>query len=150
MTSAPEAYIKRESRGLLLVIVLAVLFLTVPYTGTIEGFFSPATARADLNRIEPVADGRSSSLYGTSAQLRPSCSFRRIDWFIGTRWGNSVPVNVNAGPTQMREEGPFWFGPWMVDATPDIVRDFSFANIYHQCRVLGVEAPWLTRTAFWN
>ncbi len=126
-----------------------LLWLLLVGPGTIEGRLFPASAPMKLDQLVQTEQG--TAIWGRSARLRSFCSFREIKWYLGERGAKNVPAKVQIGPLVVRADGPFSFGPWVVDISPaERVRDFSFADVYHHCRVGPVWMPWLTKTRFWN
>lgn len=132
-------------------VIVAIGWLMMVGPGRIEGKYFPAAAPMTLSKAEAVQGAYATAIWGMSARLRPSCSFRRLEWYVGRRGGQDAPVMVTTGRAEVRPTGEFEFGPWTVELLPpERVADFSYADVLHQCHVFGVRLPWLTRTRFWN
>lgn len=133
------------------VIVIALGWLWLIGPGNIEGRYLPAAAPMMLHSAVDGSDGISIQFWGQSARLRPECSFERIDWRLGSRIGQSVPIErLDLGPPELRANGVFSFGPWTVGIAPVSIFQQTYADVFHQCRVMGIELPWLTKSPFWN
>jgi len=117
--------------------------------GAVDGYFFPAGEKMRIEWIAP-ADDETSLLWGVAAKLRPECSFRRIEWYMGSRSGVSVPAAVNTGRSILRRDGSFKFGPWIVSVPASELAFNSYADVFHECRYLGFASPWLTKTRFFN
>ena len=131
----------------LIAIALAWVWLIGP--GVIEGMIFPAAEPMTLTQTELRENGI--AIWGRSARLRPSCSFRSIKWYSGERNGISVPVKIDTGPPIVRKEGDFSFGPLVVDIwPPSALLNYSYADVYHRCRIGPIELPWLTKSRFWR
>lgn len=144
-------------------IAITALWLWLIGPGNIEGKWFPAAAPADIvvalptDRKEPLVghsvykqNGRWTAIWLISARLRhPSCSFARLDWYVGTRKGNHSPATVEFGSPIVRPGGVFTAGPWILNIHRSMLKH-SFADAFHQCRFLGFELPWLTKSRFWN
>lgn len=127
--------------------------------GKIEGKYFPAAAPMVLTNFWPGSfsdpvSGREISLmkiWGQSARLRPECYFRRIEWFLGQRDQNHVPVHTTLGRSIVRPDGVFRFGPWFILVeTSSALLQHSFSDVLHRCYYFGMPAPWLTRSRFWR
>jgi hypothetical protein len=120
---------------------LAAWFLSL-YAGKIEGALFPVVVDTKIesaNRISSL----NTRVYGSAKKLR-ECSFVRIDWFLGTPdLGTYVPVTFEEQSKVRPAEG-FQFGPWVLRMSPEEVKDFSYAIVYHRCHPL-----WLTETRFY-
>jgi len=117
--------------------------------GAVEGWLFPVSAPMQLSWVSP-ADDDSSNVWGISARLRPSCSFRRIDWYLGRRTEDSSPAKVDTGKPITRKVGSFVFGPWHVFIPVGDLAFNSYADVFHSCRYFGIPSPWLTKSRFWN
>lgn len=130
--------------------------------GNIIGKYYPAAAPMELvvalptNLREPEVGraayqqgGRRTAIWLSSSRLRPECRFKRIDWYLGKRDSNHVPVKIEVGRPLVRANGNFTAGPWIVHIR---LSEFeaTYADVFHRCSVLGIELPWLTRSRFWN
>lgn len=123
------------------------IFLLNP--GSVDGYLFPVTSRMQIERIEKV-DELHSDIWGNVAKRRPNCSYRYISWYLGNRGDVDVPATLNTGLPVLRIKGDFNFGPWRLDIPASEVMNNSYADIYHRCKYMGVESPWLTKTRFWN
>lgn len=129
--------------------LLLIGWIVIVGPGAIDGRLFPAAAPMELTRAKLVDKG--TAIWGKSSRLRPECSFERIRWYMGSRYGKRVPAAVDTGPPIVRDDGDFEFGPWVVDIWPPaVVEIYSFADVYHRCQVFGFDMPWLTKTRFWN
>ncbi len=120
--------------------------------GVIEGKLFPAAEPAKLIRVEvDPTDPEWVVIDGTSSRLRPSCNPRRLDWYRGVRGGRDTVVEWDWGRPIVRDDGAFSFYSWRVRAAPpEVLTGETYADVIHQCKVLGVSLPWLTRSRFWN
>lgn len=138
-----------------LLIGMAVV-TAVFFAPTIETRYFPAAAPAEITKTEQGDEG--AIFWGASARLRPECSYDSLEWHLGKRDGQHVPVIVVVGPPQVRANGAFSFGPWSVlGISVGELLDDSFADVLHQCRIFadrsgqgGMPLPWLTRSRFWR
>ncbi|MCC2096920.1 MAG: hypothetical protein KDJ29_08505 [Hyphomicrobiales bacterium] len=128
--------------------VVTICWIWIVGPGSIEGRLFPVVAPMQLERTELYQGG--TKVWGQSEVLRPSCSFRKIRWFLGTRDGRNVPVTIDTGPAVVRDGGRFTFGPWEIGIWPEALISSSYADVYHRCRIAGVKFPWMTKTRFWN
>lgn len=142
----------------LLALVVGWILLIGP--GTLEGNVFPAAAPMELLRIAPTnsndvakieiePDGNYSAIWLKSARLRPNCSFSRIEWYLGKRGGQHVPVFFLLGPPKLRANDIFTAGPWIVKIPEHQFLD-TYADVLHECTFLGVKLPWRVRSKFWN
>lgn len=137
----------RSDIGWLSFILLGWLLLLAP--GHIDGTSNPVVAPLVIRHVEAV-DDKWTEFTGTSRKLR-QCSFRRVEWYLGTRDKPNVPVPVVMGEPQIRLRGPMLIEDWRIKiAPPDRIWSETFADVFHQCSLWGVDLPWLTKTRFWN
>lgn len=135
--------------------LIFAVYLVSP--GRIEGWIWPAAAPASITDVQPDGNGVA-RFWGRSERLRPECSFAQIEWFLGQRTGQSVPVVIATVAPKVRDNGPFEFGPWLAEGVPyDELVPNSYADVLHRCRIFadengegGLPQPWLTRSPFWN
>lgn len=131
----------------LVFIVLGWIALLAP--GTIDGTTSPVVTQLKIDSVGTY-DEQWTEFTGTSVKLR-QCSFRRVEWYLGTRDKPNVPVPVVMGEPQIRLRGPMLIEDWRIKiAPPDRIWSETFADVFHQCSLWGVDLPWLTKTRFWN
>lgn len=137
----------RSDIGWLIFILLGWLLILAP--GNIDGTSNPVVAPLVIRHVEAV-DEQWTEFTGTSRKLR-QCSFRRVDWYLGTRDKPNVPIPVVMGEPQIRLKGPILIEDWRIKiAPPDRIWSETFADVFHQCTLAGIDLPWLTRTRFWN
>lgn len=137
----------RSDIGWLAFIVLGWLLLLAP--GHIDGTSSPVVSPLVIRHVDAL-DDQWTEFTGTSRKLR-QCSFRRVEWYLGTRDKPNVPVPVQMGEPQIRLRGPMLIEDWRIKiAPPDRIWAETFADVFHQCSLWGVDLPWLTKTRFWN
>ncbi|KIN72654.1 hypothetical protein [Sulfitobacter guttiformis] len=131
-------------------IILGWILLIGP--GSIDGRFNPVVTPAEITDIQlDPQDSRWVIISGSSTKLRATCYPRRLDWYKGERGGEDVSIEWDWRAPAWREDGLFEFSEWRVRAVPaEIMRDKTFADIIHQCRLFGIDYPWLTRSRFWN
>lgn len=140
----------------LLLIVIGAIWVIGPER--IEGKLAPAAMRAEIFKVERRNEGRSTAIWGQSSRLRAGCSFEALEWRLGRRDGQNVPVRVSTpGPVVRASEGRFLFGPWVLHGVPHHAVRGTFADVLHRCRWFagadgkgGVSPPWRVRTPFWN
>jgi len=107
-----------------------------PRLPTIMGDWSPAAAPMAMTDAIEVADTVVFS--GESARLRPECSPRRLEWFLGSRNGQNTPVVVNWGPPEKKPNGRFSFHGWVAEiGDADLFRFNTFSDVIHSCRIFG-------------
>ncbi len=129
-----------------------IFFLYV--IGPLEGYFFPVVGKTKLTEVTDHGDGFS-IIYGASAKLRPECRFDHIEWYLGLQ-GESTRADVQFLETAAnRPKGPFVFGPWLVQLTPEQLLHRSRAVVFHRCHdivVFGVTLlhPWLTQSVYWD
>lgn len=144
--------------GLATILILS-LVLFKDEIGGLEGRFFPAAAPMTLLTTVEV-DG-STIFSGLSSRLRPACSPRRLEWFLGERGSQRVPVVVNWGPPNINPNGDFAFHGWVAEVTPpDLFTNGTHGDVIHRCRIFtkvkngvavgGFNLPWETRTRFWR
>lgn len=89
------------------------------------------------------------NIWGTSKRIR-NCNFVRIEWFIGERGGRSVAIDVRfLEKPKIRGDGTFSFGAWALHLGASRLLTDTFADVLHQCRFLGFDLPWRTRSKFY-
>lgn len=132
-----------------LIIVLWMALLSMSYVSNVIGRAFPAAAPMQLTKYQGIGSDLT-LIWGESARLRPECSFRRIDWYLGTRTGKNVPADIWTGKPILRDDGSFSFGPWFLSIPVNDVVSNSFADTFHQCTFMGIQEPWLIRSRFWN
>jgi hypothetical protein len=129
----------------LVIFALALLFamLVQSFGGKIEGAIWPVVRVAEITRAEAVSETRT-RFWGASERLR-RCSLERFEWRLGTP-DASAPADLEfEDGAAVRVVGPFTFGPWVVQLTPDQLFRRSFATAYHRCHIF-----WLTETRFYG
>lgn len=132
-------------------LAIAASFVAIVGPGQIEGWIAPAAAPAELTRIEATTDGRDALVWGHSARLRQSCNYVRIEWYLGQRGAQTVPVRIETGAPILRARGAFDFGPWALRNLPaERVREGTFADVVHRCRLGRLWLPWSTVTPFYR
>ena len=99
--------------------------------GKIEGQLFPVATLATIERFE-VAGTNRVKIWGSFEILRPSCTFKGIEWTLeGVRRSTIVPIKL--GPPKVREAGFNEFGPWEIELTREQVETQSSARVFHQC-----------------
>lgn len=145
-------------------LIIAALWLYLFGPGTIEGKLYPAATPAQIVVALPTDEsypvpgktyyrkgGRHTAICVVSERLRhPHCRFKRLDWYIGKREGNSSPVKVETGNPIARPAGKFAAGPWILNIRRTTLFGNSYADVFHQCGYFGIDLPWLTKSRFWN
>lgn len=134
-----------------LAILVMIIVLIGP--GRIEGRIMPAANPMTVDIAVQVVNSNNKTVryWGNSERLRAECSFRRIDFFLGQRGKQNVPLISRLGPPKIRANEKFDFGPWeLFDLSRDDFLNNTFANVYHQCRVFGQYLPWLIVSPFWR
>lgn len=145
----------------LLYIAIGWLLLIGP--GRVEGNVLPAASPMELISIIPSngydfntgeaahdKNGRFSAIWVGISRLRhPNCKPRKLEWFLGPREGNNVPVTWAWGPPVIRDDGYFTAGPWIIGVSVDKFTD-THSDVLHQCHTFGLAHPWLTRSPLWN
>ncbi len=144
-----------------------IIFLLGGYVSlkNIETLYFPASGLSEITKVEQIADG--ATIYGNSTKLRPECSFRAINWYMGTRFGPDQPITVEFTRVILRESGYFEFGPWYVKEIANRpiyefeIRESTYADAIHKCvlfnlnipftnEVVTIYQPWDTISRFWN
>lgn len=117
--------------------------------GSIDGVMHPVVEPLKIEKTEPFDDAWT-QFSGSSVKLR-QCSFREVQWYLGTRDKPNVPVPVVMGEPQIRMVGSLKIEDWRAKIAPvERLKTETFADVYHQCSWAGVDFPWLTKTRFWN
>lgn len=128
--------------------------------GTVEGRFFPVAVDTQLHLVGPDANGFT-RVDGTSEKLRPGCKFDHIEWYLGAPEDSTRADFDLLEPPKNRKGGPFSFGPWMVQLTPEQIVERSYAMVFHRCHDLtlvpdtkdrkGITVHlWLTESIFWQ
>lgn len=127
-------------------LALAVFVYIVPMLET--KFYPVVIKQATITRIRTDHDG-GSFVWGTSKKLR-LCRFEYSRWYQGSRGGASVRVVMMIRErSKTRADGEFDWGPWHVKLDGDTVLQNSYADVWHQCFILGIPLPWMTRSEFY-
>lgn len=151
MTTKAE---KRHRKGLWSDIVqLLNLFLVWGFiflaSGNLDGSARPVVTPLIIETTSPY-DDQWTQFSGHAVKLR-QCSFRRVEWYLGSRNEPNVPVPLVMSEPQIRMVGKIPVEEWRAKiAPPDRLLDGTFADVFHQCKFLGFDRPWLTKTHFWN
>lgn len=128
-------------------IVVGWCLLLAP--GNIDGTTNPVVSPLTIETAKPY-DAQWTEFSGYSEKFR-QCSFRRVDWYLGTRDKPNVPVPVVMSEPAIRMIGKIPVEEWRAKIEPvDRLLTDTFADVYHQCQFGGVDFPWLTKTRFWN
>lgn len=122
-------------------------------------------ARAELEtRLDPVVEYPATitkveritpfkvKIWGKSRKLYDSdrCVFKAVDWFVGERAGRAVGVPVEfLERNKTRDHGHFDFGPWIISLSENYSLQDTYANARHQCRIFGLDWPWITTSWFY-
>jgi hypothetical protein len=130
-----------------LVSVWATILVFNP--GKVEGYLFPVVDRMELTKAAPI-DEVNTSVWGRSKVERGNCSYRFIRWYLGKRGQIDTPAAITTGLQPLRHPGPFSFGPWFLNIPIRDVAVNSYADVFHRCKYFGAEAPWLTKTQFFN
>lgn len=144
-------------------LILAFSWLWLLHLSQVEGRHFPAAAPMQLIGAFPtdirdpddfewdrIHGGPNTVFWVASKRLRPDCSPKRLEWFLGPRLGHrqSAPVAVLWGPPVNRPDHVgFTSGPWVARVA---IEQFyrSHSDVIHSCRFLGIERE--VRTPFWN
>lgn len=132
-----------QSFGYLVLLGMIVWPFMVTLGPKLEGRLAPVVVGTHLTRVVPD-DETHSLVYGSSTKRR-ECTYLKMEWFYGEPNGQHVllPLEIMER-SRIRENGEFGFGPWRLNLNADLVRDESFALVYHRCHPL-----WDTVTEFW-
>ena len=128
---------------LVIALALSVVVFLKTVGGRVEGVFWPVVSLGQIDRIETVGETRV-RFWGHATRLR-TCSFERLDWYLGEPSAHSRADLVFEEGTKVRASGEFEFGAWVVQLTPEQLYDRSYAIVYHRCHIF-----WLTETLFYN
>ncbi|MEL6752349.1 MAG: hypothetical protein AAFO70_09740 [Pseudomonadota bacterium] len=131
--------------------IIAALWAWILIAAGGEGHIFPA-ASIEITKMNEAPDAAYTRISGRVNRLRPNCSFRSLRWYLGERHGPNVPTTARflASP-KVRADGWTPFGPWEVGAPLGEMRaNRAFADAYHQCTLLSIPLPWLTRSKIWN
>ena len=119
-----------------------LIWLLSLYAGKVEGALFPVVVDTKITSADRISS-LNTRVTGSATKLR-ECSFVRIEWFLGTpKLSAYIPV-VFEERSKVRTAEAFQFGPWILRMSPEEVRDFSYAIVYHKCHPL-----WLTETRFY-
>lgn len=125
---------------------VAVMLLLIIYTygPIIEGIYFPVTENTQIQKRIPLDEGKT-ELWGVSKKIRPECSYAKLEWWYGNPNGNKVLIpSLIEEKAKIRGGGWFEWGPWVVKLDPLLVKNESFAVVYHSCHPF-----WLTETLFY-
>lgn len=111
------------------------------YGGKVEGRIAPVVVDAEITRMEAV--GETATRFWGSFEKARDCQFDSIAFYLGAEGDGPRADFVFEEAAETRAPGAENFGPWLVQLTPDQLRNRSFAIVYHRCHPL-----WLTETRF--
>lgn len=140
----------RESKSDIgwLAFILAGWFLLLA-PGTIEGTAHPVVTPLRITETQQI-DEKWTQFSGRAVKLR-QCSFRRVDWYLGTREKPNTPVDIVMSEPQIRLVGQIPVEDWKAKiAPPEALIEDTFSDVFHQCTLFGIDMPWLTKSRFWN
>ena len=143
------------------VVMLAIMWASIlgaPVAGFIEGRMYPVMTPltidgtpeafiADSSQLGTDTPQRWSNIDAHATQLR-ACTYIRIDWFFGHRFGNRVPIHgefldIPSSET-IGQPGPKVWKNLIVGIDPTRINE-TFANLVHRCHI-----GWDTVTPFWT
>lgn len=137
----------RSDIGWLFFILAGWVLLLAP--GNIDGTLNPVVTPLVIEATEPY-DEQWTEFTGHATKLR-QCSFRRVDWYLGSREEPNVPVPVVMSEPAIRMVGRVPVEDWRAKIAPvERFKSNTFADVLHQCQLGGIDLPWLTKTRFWN
>lgn len=149
-----NTYLRKVYRSLMFFCTILLVGITINmsfnYGGTLDGKIFPAAEPMLLVGYPEVINNKI-VFFGSTTRLRPECNFLRVDWYMGDRGGRNVPVPVDVGRPEIRPDGEFTFGPWIVHVTSiDIFLSYTYADVVHSCKTFGITNIVPTITPFWN
>ena len=116
---------------------------------SIETNYFPVNSRGDIVRAERQTP-YIIRIWGTATKYR-ECNFEGLRWYRGKRSDRAVIIPVKfLEANKIRDEGRFDFGPWDIVLNEQFSLDETYADALHQCTVLGIKLPWITRSRFYN
>lgn len=144
-------------------LIILVAWVWLLHLAQIEGRYFPAakpmvligafpTAIRDPDDFEwdKIHGGPNTAFWIESERLRPDCSPKRLEWFLGKRKSkrHGAPVRVFWGPPVNRPDNEgFISGPWIARVSlPQFLK--SHSDVIHSCRFFGIERE--VRTPFWH
>lgn len=132
-----------QNFGYLILFGLLVWPMLATFAPRIEGKLYPVVVSTELTQVRPI-DETNSMIYGAARKVR-DCSYIRIEWYYGDPNGRHVLVPLDIlEPSKIRGDGQFSFGPWQLNLGKDLVREETFALVYHDCHPF-----WPTVSQFW-
>lgn len=110
----------------------------------IETDWFPVAAPIKITKTE--REGEIITFWGTGTRIR-NCNFAHIRWYRGERSDRAVGIPLKLlEKNKIRQDGEFDFGPWQVRVAPEFDLNDTYADVFHQCKFLGFNLPWLTRS----
>lgn len=134
--------------ALILAFVVMLVFFAEVVGGIVEGHFFPVTSRAEIREVAAAGQGLT-RIWG-EIRKRRDCAFVEVEWWLGVSGRRAAGAYAVADlefeeGTRVRASGPFSFGPWRLQLTPEQVLNRSHAIVFHRCH-----AFWLTETLLYD
>lgn len=115
----------------LLVIGWLFIIFNSDLPGVIEGRFLPVITEFEIT--ESVPNKFSTIFYGGFIKKR-SCVFIDIDWYVTNEENDDSKIRVTFEEGEIiRVPGKHAFGPWKVNTPIDNIKNYSYANVRHDC-----------------
>lgn len=127
---------------------IAAFWIVFLGPGVIEGKLFPVTD--EVEGIIFTQNNENVNISGSVNKIR-QCDPIKVEWFLGERDGPSVPIRFKWGPPTINLVGSFDFEGWTLFRINEYqARNNSYADVLHDCSVLGMTTPWDTRTRFYK
>lgn len=124
----------RDDMSLKIAVLLVLGVFLNEAAGVIEGRFFPVVKDVRVTRIDAAENGRS-RIWGQFNLTRAGCDFHDVEWeLVGAKRSVLASVEFEEGAKE-RGDGLQEFGSWLVQLTPDQLKERSRAIVYHEC-------PW--------
>lgn len=135
-------------------LLLFALFMYVlgsmvsPRLGEVEGYFFPVSKVTDFNVVGEIdGDAIVSGLYDRYRSGK-ECHFRRSQWY--KKPGAEIKIE-RLDEVQIHDIGTdIPWGRLRLNVSPETAENEIYVHAYHQCHLLGIPLPWLTRTETWR
>lgn len=130
------------------VIFLLLGSFVVPQLGAIEGYFAPVTKVTDFRVLGEIeGDAVVGGLYNRF-RTQEECQFRKSVWY--KRPSAEIAIErLDELSIDDEGEGIPW-GNLRLNVSPETAATEIYVHAYHQCHLLGIPLPWLTRTETWR
>lgn len=115
--------------------------------GRLEGRFFPVIDRYEISQPRAYPPPSYRYAWKASAFKVRECKYLGIEWFLGARDDNAVPVDVfYLDAPELREEGLHTWTGLVIELNPVQVVGRSYGDVLHDCPF----TPWVVRTPIYT